>query len=386
MSSIADILLAALYFVGHLELMLAGANRWVVRIRDRPAKSALFVAYTLAWCAVPVVSASWIGLSGFAESFLFRAPVPQRLLCPWQWFTTGAAIVGLVSRLSALRKSAGPAEQLQARSRLTRIDHSHIRGPLARLAARGDAGRLEVADITLALPSLPPTFDGLRVAHLSDLHYGGEISEALTALVIQEVEAAAPDLIVFTGDLATFERDIERGAEALASMPAPLGTYVVLGNHDFWTDAQRTHTALVERGVCVLRNQGVRLQRGPETIWLAGVDDYWSPTCDLGAALAARGEGEFCLLLAHNPDQVIAASRQEVDLQLSGHTHGGQVALPILGPLMVPSEHGRRFAHGLHKVGGTLLYVSRGLGAHPPIRIGSVLEVILLTLRCRGVR
>ena len=381
MLSLADQLLLALYALGHIALMVALCNRGLVRLRDTPGKAALMAAYFAAWLALPVASALWIGPAGFAESFLFRAPWPQKLLAPWQWFVCAWPLAGVLVEGRRRRRPA-PAELLARHMRLRAVDLSALSGS-ARLLARGDLARLEVCELTLAPARLPAGLDGLRLAHLSDLHHdGGPRSEALMAVVKDEVVRAAPDLVAVTGDIIPHAGSLEEAAAALGDLGAGCDVYAVLGNHDFWVDASRVQEALERRGVRVLRNEAAQAIRDGGRLWLAGVDDYWSASADLDAALRGRAPDDFCLLLAHNPDAVIEASRRGVHLQLSGHTHGGQVVFPLIGPLIVPSDHGRRFAEGLHRVGGALLWVSRGQSVHLPIRLGSTPQVTLITLRC----
>lgn len=383
MPSLADTLLLALYALGHIALMLAVCNRFMVRLRDTPGKTALMAAYLAAWPALAVVSALWIGPVGFAESFLFRAPWPQKLLAPWQWLVCAWVFAGIIAEVRR-RRGPLPTELLARQIRLRPVAASAPCGP-ARLLARGDLARLEVCELTLAPARLPADLDGLRIAHLSDLHHDGEPrSEAFMAAVAEEVRRAAPDMVAITGDIVPFVAvpgSLAEAATTLGDLGAGCEVYAVLGNHDFWADAPQVQDALERRGVRVLRNEGTPVKRGSGRLWLAGLDDHWSGLADLDAALRGCGPGDFCVLLAHNPDAIIEAARRGIDLQLSGHTHGGQVALPLVGPLVVPSDHGRRFAEGLHKVGPALLWVSRGQSVHLPIRVGSTPQVTLITLR-----
>lgn len=383
MLSLADQLLLALYVLGHIALMLAVCNRFVVKLRDTPGKTALLAAYAGAWLALPVASAMWIGPAGFAESFLLRAPWPQKLLAPWQWFVCAVPIAGLIVEVRRRRRPA-PPELLARHTRLRPLDLPALSGP-ARPAAWGDLARVEVCELTLTPARLPAGLDGLRITHLSDPHHDGEPrSEAMMAVVRDEVACAAPDLIAVTGDIVPDADRLEEAAAALGALRGECAVYAVLGNHDFWVDASQVQEALEQQGVRVLRNEGAQIVRDDDCLWLAGVDDYWSGLADLDAALRGRATEDFCVLLAHNPDAVMEASRRGVHLQLSGHTHGGQVAFPLVGPLVVPSDHGRRFVEGLHKVDGTLLHVSRGQSVHMPIRLGSTPQVTLVTLRSPG--
>lgn len=225
---------------------------------------------------------------------------------------------------------------------------------------------------------LPPALDGLRLGHLSDLHLGPEVerehvAQAVTTLIAEEV-----DLILLTGDFVSQAAAAEPCAEEIARLHAPLGVYACLGNHDHWTAPERVAGALQAAGIEVLRNRALEVEEG---LWVAGVDDVWEQHADLDVALEDVPEGGFTLLLAHEPefaDQ--AAASRRVALQLSGHTHGGQVWLPGIGPPVLPYL-GRRYPAGLYTVDRMQLYVTRGVGLiAPAVRLNCRPEVTVLEL------
>jgi predicted MPP superfamily phosphohydrolase len=167
--------------------------------------------------------------------------------------------------------------------------------------------------------------------------------------------------------------------EAFSRLQAPAGVFAILGNHDHWTDAEQVCEAAREAGVTVLRNQGMALQEG--ALWLAGVDDVWEEKHDLEAALGGAPDESAVILLAHEPDyadEVAADGR--VALQLSGHSHGGQVRFPYFGATVLPYL-GRKYPFGLRQVGSMWLYTNRGVGVvSPPVRFNCRPEITLLTL------
>ena len=238
-----------------------------------------------------------------------------------------------------------------------------------------------VEQIDVTLPRLPARLEGLRVAQLSDLH----ISSYTTAGDIERAAALAmrqsPDVIVLTGDFIW--REVWQYAEELVeprrTLRAPLGVYAVLGNHDHWEDAALATRVLGEAGVTLLLNQAVRLDAGAP-LWLAGLDDVWERKHDMAAALAGAPDDECKLLLVHEPDYADEAARYPVDLQLSGHSHGGQINLPGYGRPVLPYL-GRKYPAGLYQVGPLALYTNRGIGViAPPVRFNCPPEVTLLTL------
>lgn len=385
MTTFLDSLLLVAYLAGSALLIAGAASRWVVRLPDCPWKAALVAAIVGGAMLGALAVAVWASQEGLRAAYLGRVPWPRWLAFPWLWLATLTPVWVLVRRALGVRRRL-PCEVLKAERRIYAVSPSPDGSVLSKLAVRGGFLELEVSQAVLGLKGLPVAFSGLRVAHVSDVHAGSAAVRGIMAVAREHIGAFAPDLVVWTGDFVSDRHGIAQASELVSAVGATLGAYAVLGNHDFWAAPDELQTALERSGVGVLRNRGLRLRRGDATVWIAGVDDHWSRTEDLPAALRGRGPEEFCLLLAHNPDHVIEAARYGVNLQLSGHTHGGQVVPPFLGPIIVPSVHGHRFVHGFHKVGPTLLHVNRGVGARFPFRWGSAPEVTLLTLLSDSVQ
>lgn len=242
---------------------------------------------------------------------------------------------------------------------------------------------VEYREVEVGMKDLPAAWEGLRVALLSDLHLGFSASSGWIAGVLGEVASRTPDLVVVTGDFFSGQSTgVPAGSERLASLQAPSGVFGVLGNHDYFADTEALLGVLDGTSLRLLRNQAVALERGGARLWVAGVDDLSTGHDDLDAALRAIPEGEATILLSHSPDLVEEASDRGVSLMVSGHTHGGQVCLPGLGPLFCFSRFYRRYAAGRFQVGPTALYVNRGLGkALLPFRFLCRPEVTFLTLR-----
>jgi uncharacterized protein len=241
--------------------------------------------------------------------------------------------------------------------------------------------RLEPSE--LAHRAVPRAFDGYRIAHLSDLHVGTWTSELANGWVKATNDLAA-DLVVVTGDLVTSgDRWLERIAEVVGSMRAKDGVVVCLGNHDWFADGERLTTLLRERGVRVLRNESLAIDRGADRLVVAGVDDTWTGRANLDETLA--GElGMPQVLLAHDPDLFRAAVVKGVPITLSGHTHGGQVGLPFFPRLLNVSMLAHDYHLGLYCRDDSLLYVSPGLGTSgPPVRLGVPAAIVVHELRAR---
>ena len=262
---------------------------------------------------------------------------------------------------------------------------------------------VELEQVTVALKRLPPVFDGLRVAQLTDFHSGALVPATLLRRGIGLIKEAKPDLILLTGDFVTGATLFGGGRlghfkpgylnallSELEGLDAPLGVFAVLGNHDFWSGKEATAAIIAglnQIGVRVLRNEYVRLERKGAGLILAGVDDYWEPSCKLAATVRDMPD-EVCLLLSHNPDinEDVDASGIRIDLILAGHTHGGQIVLPLVGAPYLPSASGQKYRAGLVRDGDRLTYISRGLGLFfVPLRLNCPPEVTILTLRSGNV-
>jgi predicted MPP superfamily phosphohydrolase len=248
-----------------------------------------------------------------------------------------------------------------------------------------EPGWLAVERVTVSVPDLPAALDGLVVAHLSDLHWGPYTGQRQVRAAVEAANALSADLVVLTGDYVLSSAGYAAPcARELAALRAPLGVFAIPGNHDYWTDIGEVTARLRAAGLTLLRNAAQRLEVGGSPLWLAGVDDVWEQHHDLGAALAAVPRGEPVLLLVHEPDFADQAARSahRIFLQLSGHSHGGQVNLPFYGPLVLPWL-GRKYPAGLRTVAGSALqvYTSRGIGViAPPLRFNCRPEVARLTL------
>jgi uncharacterized protein len=212
------------------------------------------------------------------------------------------------------------------------------------------------------LNGLPSAFDGLRVVQISDIHHGLFLPKEWLVEAVRQANRLNPDLVALTGDFVTYSRrNIGPAAEILGRLRARCGVYAVLGNHDFRVDADAVTRALRRQYIDVLRNRHIALGFGGESLYLAGVDDY-GYGADVRRATKGIPRDAATVLLAHNPRIISLASRNGVSLVLSGHTHGGQVNIPLLGTVYGRSPQRLRYKIGWDRLGATQIYVSRGIG------------------------
>jgi predicted MPP superfamily phosphohydrolase len=259
---------------------------------------------------------------------------------------------------------------------------------VAGYAAGVEPRRLVVRRLSLELPGWPQALAGLRVGVLTDMH-GGVVhaGEQAIARWVARMNAEAPDVILLGGDFTDahwlFGRRLapERIAERLAELQAPLGRVAVLGNHDWKAFGMRTWTALAAAGIPVLENDAMAFDAPGGRFHVAGVADVRFRRPDVARALAPVPDGEPVLVLAHDPD-VFPFVPSRVALTISGHTHGGQVAIPLLRLPFIPSRHGERFRGGHIVEHGRHLYVGAGLGTSGlPVRLFAPPELLVLELR-----
>ena len=244
-------------------------------------------------------------------------------------------------------------------------------------------GAVAVERVKIGLRRFPGALDGFRVVQLSDVHIGATIGRDWLAEVVAQVNALDADIVCITGDLVDGSvRDLGAEVAPLGDLRAKHGVYFVTGNHEYYSGADEWIAYLGTLGVRVLRNERVEIGVGDATFDLAGVDD-WSARgfggghgADLARALAGRDEEREVVLLAHQPKQAVEASKRGVGLQLSGHTHGGQIF-----PWNYFVKLDQPFVAGLDKLGDLLVYTSRGTGYWgPPMRVGAPPEITLLEL------
>jgi predicted MPP superfamily phosphohydrolase len=243
---------------------------------------------------------------------------------------------------------------------------------------------LSVERIDVPLARLPRELDGFTIAQLSDLHLGPYIGAEEIRSAVQVTNQLQPDVIVLTGDYVTREADLmDDSARELGALTAPGGVYAALGNHDHWSGPDHIARVLRDHSIPVLINEALPVERNGARLWIAGVDDVWERRADLDLALRQVPATEPTVLLAHEPDYAETVRRYPVDLQLSGHSHGGQVRLPFYGAPILPYL-GKQYPIGLQRADALWVYTNRGIGVvSPPVRFNCRPEITLLTLRQR---
>lgn len=364
---------------------------WLRTIRDTTAPGRwrrLFTLALLSLTALLVVTLALPRVVGIEEAGWFAWP-------GYLWFGLMVYLflallvlepLRLVGRLRRRRSPAAPEAGLDRRQFLARAGAVAAGAAAVGVTGVGVAtavGPPDVLRVPVRLPRLDRAFDGFRVAVVSDIHLGPLLGRAHTERIVRMINETEPDLVAVVGDL------VDGTVEQLGSAAAPLadlvsreGTFFVTGNHEYFVDGTVAWLLELERlGLHVLRNENTRIRRGAAAFDLAGVNDLAgdsrSDPPDFDRALRGVDPATATVLLAHQPVQIAEAAQRQVDLQLSGHTHGGQ---------MWPFHHVVELAQpalaGLSTVRDTQLYVTRGAGFWgPPLRVGARPDISVLTLR-----
>lgn len=247
---------------------------------------------------------------------------------------------------------------------------------------------LEIAQVEIPLGRLPKAFDGYRILQVSDIHIGGWMNRERLETVVEVILAQQPDLVLATGDFVighAWSRELDLAAEDFIEVMRPLTQTLpvigVMGNHDHWTDAARTRDMLVRANILELQNDARVVKRDGDELYIAGLDDVYARRHDLEGLLTKLPADAHVILMAHEPDFAdTTAPTGKFMLQLSGHSHGGQVVLPFIGAPVLP-RWGRKYPAGLYRIADMWLYTNRGVGMTDPfIRFNCRPEITVFTL------
>lgn len=255
-----------------------------------------------------------------------------------------------------------------------------------------EPGWYRVETVWVTLRRLPKSFSGIRIAQISDIHMGGWMDRERLQSVVDLLLEQKPEFILITGDFLTghgfgssHRQAIGDLQEVLAPLASTVPTFAVLGNHDYWTDAQAVREMLAACGIKDLSNAVFTITRDGANLHLCGVDDVWVGDVKLDEVTARLKDDSPAILLAHEPDFAdTSAATGKFDLQVSGHSHGGQVVLPFVGPPILPYL-GNKYPGGLYQVGTMAQYTNRGVGMlTPAVRFNCPPEITIFILESPG--
>jgi predicted MPP superfamily phosphohydrolase len=250
-----------------------------------------------------------------------------------------------------------------------------------------EPNRLVVHPETIQIDNWPRELAGLRIAVISDIHAGGPfINDQKLREIVDKTNALNPDLIVLLGDYMSpnswhsHRVEPEVTAAALKNLRAPLGVYAVLGNHDWWYSGEKVRHAFEQNGMRVLEDEVAEVKWREGSFWLVGLADLWTRRQHIGETVAKAPRGSTIIALTHNPD-IFPNLPQHVPLLIAGHTHGGQVNIPLIGTAIVPSDFGPKYTAGHVFENSHHLFVTTGIGTSIlPVRFRVPPEIVILTI------
>jgi predicted MPP superfamily phosphohydrolase len=378
--------------IGHAAVLAYYVNR--LHAQALPRKIVKSFSWPMIF-AIPLGWLAWINpLLAVLRDGADGATLEQTY--PWFWaYTIVAAPLGMLAILIWLwRKGIGDPWRITSAVTTERVNVEQAlnkklcRGWKAKLLSwlpGNEFCRVSFEEQTLAVPRLPKALVGLRIAHLSDFHFTGQLAEDFYDYVVERVNAWQPELVVLTGDFLDHDDCLPWLTRVFAKLSDPSRAFYVLGNHDAKQGRQREiNRALEASGIIDVGGGPWRIVSARNTpILIAGNEEPWlGPSLDLELAPKTdNGRRLFRILLAHTPDQIGKAVEADFDLMFAGHTHGGQISLPLIGPIFTPSAYGTRLQRGTFRRNNTVLHVSRGLSSDLPFRWGSCPQVSLLTLQ-----
>jgi predicted MPP superfamily phosphohydrolase len=373
-------------FIGHLGLWCLifnqiHATRWPRSTRKVSEKAILLaVLIPFGWIASLLFLQRSVRIDALGEYpiTLFYLYACMLLgiyfVCHWVW-----------RKISHPLPAAVIETQVECMNLKKEIPTPLLHGALAKTLALfpfNEALKLSRQRMTFEL-DVPAALDGLKICQLSDLHFTGQIGIEYFQRVVEEANLFEPDLIVITGDLVDKAHCLDWLEPTLGRLQAKLGVFYVLGNHDRRiTDQRELRDRIRQAGLIQASGQwheigfnGAKIQiTGNELPWYLDVNKLPAPP---------EQAPDLRILLTHSPDQIDWARPRDFNLVFAGHTHGGQIALPLIGPIVAPSKYGVRFASGTFEFGNTIMHVSRGLSGDEPIRFCSLPELGLFTIRSK---
>lgn len=316
--------------------------------------------------------------------------LPPLLASVWGWASLAASFVGLTHtsyRYFHRERRGGIHRRVAQPLPLHGAADGGLLSPtiprrLGRLPGNQVTSPLRV-ELELNVPDLPPTFAGLKIAHLSDLHLSTRFSREYIDQIVEHTNAWQPDLVAITGDIVEHNACLDWIDQSLARLQARDARLFVLGNHDRKSDFAETRRRLVKCGFVDVGGRVVPMETRLGKMVVAGNEAPWFLPVPVVDSLASREASPDVLRLAllHTPDHFSWVQRHGFHLALAGHNHGGQVRFPLLGALVAPSIYGTRYAAGVFQSGGATMHVSPGTASYSPIRWGCPPELNLLTLR-----
>ncbi len=389
---LGTILAVAAAWLGHAALWQGATNRIHATGLRRKQVKLITICIWAMQIGVPAFVAYWLWKRSQASSIAWNTAWPPLLVA----YGAVCLVIALWVTVEWLQRTfAPPCPRMIVQSTRFLLPYDARRSQMvhgwkAKLASHFPLNQILMCELNekqLLFPQLPDALVGLRISHLSDLHFSGRIDQAHFENLVQAVNELRPDLIAITGDICDEAECLSWIPATLGQLRARLGVYFILGNHDLLVDHRDVRRLLADCDFVDLGGRCELIEVDGARLVLAGTEAPWFPAESLesGVVEVQHDESSFRLLLSHSPDQIKFAQRNGFDLVLAGHVHGGQIRIPVIGPIASPSMYGVRYAGGTFDVGGTLMHVSRGVSSLTPLRFSCAPEISLLELRRANV-
>lgn len=384
-------LLAFCLLLGHLALFVAFINRLHGTATPRPILKTIDLLWNLWFFGIPMLAGIKLLQTVTRDvPFDWYSPLGQLGFCYGVCclLATGIAVAHRVYRVATQDQTPlQPSNHTRQESMLQKLGHRPTAHPLTTalsLLPLNEILTLSIHEKVLILPRMNEALNGFTITHLSDLHFTGQLSRSFYNEVVDQANAFDSDVIVITGDILEQRECLPWIKDTLGRLKAELGVYFVLGNHELRLyNEQLARRTLTDAGLSDLGGNWVHVEYNGQPVVLAGNELPWFPPAAEMKSVPDEFDGKRPLLisLCHTPDQLAWSQAHNFDLMLAGHTHGGQVRLPLIGPILAPSVFGTRHASGTFYHEPTLLHVSRGLAGTRPLRFRCPPELTQLVLQ-----
>jgi len=384
-----DILLLLWALIGHAFLWVALVNRIHGTAIPRPISHPLTLSCFACLVLLPIAFGFWYLPPGFVVRGSFHwphVPWPVLLYLGTCWVAAATITLWWGWRVAVHR----PPHVLRFHhTRSVKLDENAAPRQAQHFLVRlpgNEILQLDVTERAIDVPRLALPLDGLSIVHMSDFHFTGRVAKAYFQEVVRRANQLDADLVAITGDLVDRGEFIDWIPDTLGRLRARHGVYFVLGNHDIRVDTGRLRHVLTRCRLIDLGGRWMELEICGEPIVLAGNELPWIvPAADMKSCPPRTPDGgPLRIVLSHSPDQLDWAQTRDVDLLLAGHTHGGQIRFPLIGPIFSPSSLGVKYASGLFYAPPTIMHVTRGLSGELPVRLNCPPEMAHLVLHAVG--
>lgn len=360
-------------------------NARLIRIKDSKLKHPILASHGIFWMLFALFVAISIGYENFFKYSVFASKdiFGGNYFIFWIWMSPFILAAFLLEHMTrSLHKRRLPSNIIFHKRMISfkdKFPSLPTKGFYSLFKKWNHFYDLEITDYEISLEKLSSEFNRLKIIFISDIHFG-KYPEGFLQEVISLSNESKPDILLFGGDLVSRERFIERAGEMMKLLSAKEKKFAVLGNHDYWTDSTKIEQALTDAGFDVLKNDIAQYSRNGATLTILGIDSPRSKISIAAKKLKETENNSPEIIMTHNPDHIAGLKIKPHSIIICGHTHGGQIQFPYIGPILLPSSFNRTYSEGVYIRRGNLQIIGRGVGGDPPFRYRCRPELIRITL------